>query len=204
LFISGDRGDKFVVSMPRSARSKGSKTSGHHAFVGPQGAPRGFLRLYIIHRIAEQPAHGYDILREIENKTGGSWRPGAGSIYPILKELVAEGYIKAEPGRRSPTSQRVYDITPEGRKYLQEHRGIPEKMGKGWGAMRRIIIEIIDPENIPALFSNYITGNLEFARELIESKGDKISPKEIRFMLKEYALNLERQLDWTNGMLKKL
>ncbi len=190
--------------MPHLAKSRASKKTYRHASVGPQGAPRGFLRLYIIHRIAQQPAHGYDILRGIENKTEGSWRPGAGSIYPILKELVAEGYIKAEPGKRSPTSQRVYDITPEGRKYLQEHKGIPEKMGKGWGLMRRIIIEIIDPENVPTLFANYIMGNLEFARELIESKGDKISPKEIRFMLKEYALNLERQLDWTNGMLKNL
>ncbi len=88
--------------------------------------------------------------------------------------------------------------------YLQEHKGIPEKMGRGWGAMRRIIIDLIDPENVPTLFANYITGNLQFARELIESKGEQISPKEVKFMLKEYALNLERQLDWTNRMLKNL
>jgi len=143
-------------------------------------------------------------LREIESKTEGSWRPGAGSIYPILKELVEEKYIKAEPSERSRTSQRVYRITHEGEKYLQQHKGIPEKMGKGWGAMRKIIIDIIDPENIPTLFANYITGNLQFARDLIESKGDAISPKEVKFMLKEYALNLERQLDWTNRKLKNL
>src|SRR5215467_10446847 len=189
--------------MPPSAE-KGSGKKSHHGFVGPSGAPRGFLRLYIIHRISQQPAHGYDILREIENKTEGSWRPGAGSIYPILKELVTEGYIRTDPSGKSRTSQRVYRITPDGEKYLQEHKGIPKKMGKGWGAMRRIIIDLIDPENIPTLFANYITGNLEFARELIESKGDAISPKEVKFMLKEYALNLERQLDWTNRMLKNL
>jgi DNA-binding PadR family transcriptional regulator len=193
-----------LVSMPRLIKQKSSRGTGHHGFVGPQGAPRGFLRLYIIHRIAEQPAHGYDILREIESKTEGSWRPGAGSIYPILKELVGEGYIKAEPSEKSRTSQRVYRITSEGEKYLQEHKGIPEKMGRGWAAMRRIIIDLIDPENVPTLFANYITGNLQFARELIESKGEQISPKEVKFMLKEYALNLERQLDWTNRMLKNL
>ena len=190
--------------MPHSAEKGRHGGRTHHGFVGPQGAPRGFLRLYIIHRIAQQPAHGYDILREIESKTEGSWRPGAGSIYPILKELVEEKYIKAEPSERSRTSQRVYRITQAGEKYLQEHKGIPEKMGKGWGAMRKIIIDLIDPENIPTLFANYITGNLQFARELIESKGDAISPKEVKFMLKEYALNLERQLDWTNRMLKNL
>ena len=186
------------------SKPKASTSKGHHGFVGPQGAPRGFLRLYIIHRIAEQPAHGYDILREIESKTEGSWRPGAGSIYPILKELVTERFIKGEPSEKSRTSQRVYHITPFGKKYLEEHKGIPEKMGRGWGAMRRIIIDLIDPESVPTLFANYITGNLQFARELIESKGDALSTKEVKFMLKEYALNLERQLDWTNRMLKNL
>jgi DNA-binding PadR family transcriptional regulator len=190
--------------MPQITEKRGSRSRVHHGFVGPQGAPRGFLRLYIIHRIAQQPAHGYDILREIESKTEGSWRPGAGSIYPILKELVEEKYIKAEPSEKSRTSQRVYRLTSEGEKYLQQHKGIPEKMGRGWGAMRRIIIDLIDPENVPTVFANYITGNLQFARELIESKGDAISSKEVKFMLKEYALNLERQLDWTSRMLKNL
>ena len=117
--------------MPGSTRREVPRKTNPHAFVGPQGAPRGFLRLYIIHKIAGQPAHGYDILREIESKTEGSWRPGAGSIYPILKELVAEGYIRAEPHKKAATSQRVYDITPEGKKFLEKCRDIPEKMGKG-------------------------------------------------------------------------
>jgi len=90
--------------MPRLAEKKVLRIKTHHGFVGPQGAPRGFLRLYIIHRLAQQPAHGYDILREIENKTEGSWRPGAGSIYPLLKELVEEKYIRAEPSEKSQTS----------------------------------------------------------------------------------------------------
>ena len=111
--------------MPHSVEKGRFGARSHHGFVGPQGAPRGILRLYIIHRIAKQPAHGYDILREIESKTEGSWRPGAGSIYPILKELVEEKYIKAEPSERSRTSQRVYRITREGEKYLQQHKGIP-------------------------------------------------------------------------------
>jgi DNA-binding PadR family transcriptional regulator len=180
-----------------------SQNTHPRGFAGPQGAPRGFLRLYILHRISTEPARGYDILREIESKTEGSWRPGAGSVYPILKELVAEGYIKAEP-HKSGTSQRVYDITPEGTKFLEKHRDIFDRMGKNWGAMRRIIIELIDPQNVATLFSNYMTGHLQFARELIESKGDKIPPREVKFMLKEYGLSLERQLDWTKRMIKQL
>jgi len=190
--------------MPGSKKKADSRKRNPHGFVGPQGAPRGFLRLYIMHRIADEPAHGYDILREIESKTEGSWRPGAGSIYPILKELVAEGYIRAESPRKAGTSQRVYEITQDGRKFLDKHRDIPEKMGRNWGAMRHIIIELISPQSVPTLFANYMTGHLQFARELIESKGGKIPPKEVKLLLKEYALNLERQLDWTKRMVKNL
>ncbi len=190
--------------MPGSKGKNHSRKTNPHGFVGPQGAPRGFLRLYIMHKIADAPAHGYDILREIESKTEGSWRPGPGSIYPILKELVSEGFIKAESPKRAGTSQRVYEITLDGRKFLEKYKDIPEKMGRNWGAMRHIIIELINPHNVPTLFANYMTGHLQFARELIESKGDKIPAKEVRFLLKEYALNLERQLDWTRRMLRRL
>ncbi len=189
--------------MPGSKGKNRSRKTNPHGFVGPQGAPRGFLRLYIMHRIADEPAHGYDILKEIESKTEGSWRPGPGSIYPILKELVSEGYIKAESPKKAGTSQRVYEITLDGRKFLEKCKDIPEKMGRNWAAMRHIIIELVNPHNVPTLFANYMTGHLQFARELIESKGDKIPTREVKFLLKEYALNLERQLDWTKRMLRR-
>src|SRR5256885_13581618 len=82
--------------MPGSGETTIKRPTIHGALAHPQGIPRGFLRLYVLHRIAARPAHGYDLLQEIENKTEGVWRPGAGSIYPILKELVRGGYIRAE------------------------------------------------------------------------------------------------------------
>jgi len=69
--------------------------------------------------------------------------------------------------------------------------------------MRKIIIELIDPEQVPAVFASYLPGHFQFAREILETKGDKIPAGELRYMLKEYALNLEKQLDWANRMLKR-
>jgi hypothetical protein len=77
------------------------------------------------------------------------------------------------------------------------------KTGQNWGAMRSIIIELVDPKSIPTIFTHMTAGQLAFLRGILESKKDKIPGREIQFMLKEYALNLERQLDWTNRMLKK-
>ena len=175
----------------------------HSALARPHGIPRGFLRLYVLHRIAEKPAHGYDLLQEIESKTQGVWRPGAGSIYPILKELVRGGYIKAETHKKIGKPQHVYHITPEGRALLQQSSEMLMKTGQNWGAMRSILVELVDPKNIPAMFTHMTAGQFAFLRGILESKKDKIPRKEIQFMLKEYALNLERQLDWTKRALRK-
>jgi len=175
----------------------------HSALARPQGIPRGFLRLYVLHRIAEKPAHGYDLLQEIESKTDGVWRPGAGSIYPILKELVTGGHIKAENPKKIGKPQRIYHITPEGRALLQQSSEMLMKTGQNWGAMRSILVELVDPKNIPTMFTHMTAGQFTFLRGILESKKDKIPRREIQFMLKEYALNLERQLAWTKQTLKK-
>jgi len=185
------------------SRKTSTRHSPIHALAHPQGIPRGFLRLYVLHRIAEKPAHGYDLLQEIESKTEGVWRPGAGSIYPILKELVRGGYIKAKSHEKAGNPQRVYTITPEGRALLKQSSEMFMKTGKNWGAMRSILIELIDPKNIPAMVAHMTAGQFAFLRGVLESKKEKIPRKEAKLMLKEYALNLEKQLDWTRRMLKK-
>ena len=189
--------------MTGSGEKTIKRTAIHSALAHPQGIPRGFLRLYVLHRIAARPAHGYDLLQEIESKTEGVWRPGAGSIYPILKELVRNGYIRAESHKKTGKPQRIYHITPEGRALLQQSGEMLLKTGQNWGAMRSIIIELVDPKNIPTMFTHMTTGQLAFLRGILESKRDRIPRTEIQFMLKEYALNLERQLDWTKRMLKE-
>ena len=52
------------------------------------------------------------------------------------------------------------------------------------------------------MFTHMTTGQFAFLRGILETKKDKIPRSEIRFMLKEYAVNLEKQLDWTKRMMK--
>jgi DNA-binding PadR family transcriptional regulator len=189
--------------MPDSKERTRKHAALHSALAHPQGIPRGFLRLYVLHRIEARPAHGYDLLQEIESKTEGVWRPGPGSIYPILKELVRGGYIRAESHKKTGKPQHIYHVTSEGRALLQQSSEMLMKTGQNWGAMRSILIELVDPKNIPTMFTHMTAGQFTFLRGILESKRDKISRRELQFMLKEYALNLERQLDWTKRTLKK-
>ena len=166
-------------------------------------APKGLLRLYILHKIAQKPVHGYELIQDIDSKTEGGWRPGAGSLYPILKKMVRDGYIKAETAT-SPATRRTYQITAEGVKNLAEAKHMFSSFQHRWNNLRNLFIELIDPENVPTFFVEGSKRQLQMAQEILESKAGKIPPRELELALKEYALNLERQLNWTNKTLDEL
>ncbi|WP_027346442.1 PadR family transcriptional regulator [Hamadaea tsunoensis] len=72
---------------------------------------RGNVRAAILGLLQERPMHGYEMISELESRTGGAWRPSPGSVYPTLQLLEDEGLIEvtAEGGRKS------YTLTDAGR-----------------------------------------------------------------------------------------
>jgi len=79
---------------------------------------RGLLRLFILRTVSREPKSGYDILREIEEKTMGQWCPSKGTIYPIISELERDGLIESvEEGARA---RRAFRTTEKGRNHLEE------------------------------------------------------------------------------------
>ena len=76
---------------------------------GPR-ARRGDLRLSVLYLLGERPMHGYELMSEISDRTGGVWQPSPGSMYPTLSLLEDEGLIGAEgegaPAGPSPSPRR--------------------------------------------------------------------------------------------------
>lgn len=71
----------------------------------------GDLRLYLLSLLDEGPRHGYDIIQALSDRTGGTYTPSAGTIYPRLAKLEEEGLVtKSVDGRKT-----VYAITDAGR-----------------------------------------------------------------------------------------
>ena len=71
----------------------------------------GDLRLYLLSLLAEKPLHGYGIIQALSERTGGTYTPSAGTIYPRLAKLEEEGLVtRTQEGRTS-----VYEITDAGR-----------------------------------------------------------------------------------------
>ena len=72
---------------------------------------RGDVRVAVLALLAERPMHGYQIIQEIEERSGGSWKPSAGSVYPTLQLLADEGLIAAEEAG----GRKTYTLTEAGR-----------------------------------------------------------------------------------------
>lgn len=90
---------------------------------GPFGRGRffdnGVLRLVVLALIAEQPRHGYEIIKEIEERTGGAYAPSAGVIYPTLTLLEETGQIEVAS---SEGNKKLYAATEAGRATVEENR----------------------------------------------------------------------------------
>jgi len=82
---------------------------------------QGDLRLLALALIEQQPRHGYEIIKLIEDKTGGWYSPSPGTVYPTLTYLEEAGYVTVEAAEGS---RKLYTITAEGRAYLDSNRGI--------------------------------------------------------------------------------
>ena len=73
--------------------------------------PRGNVRAAILALLAERPMHGYEMIQELDARTGGVWRPSPGSVYPTLQLLEDEGLIAS----REAEGKRLYSLTDQGR-----------------------------------------------------------------------------------------
>lgn len=96
----------------------------------PRGSRRrhmfesGEVKFVILRLLREKPGHGYEVMRALSEKMGGCYNPSPGTVYPTLQMLEDEGYIRAE----EVDGKRVYHITPEGEKYLDEHKDVLEEI----------------------------------------------------------------------------
>ena len=90
---------------------------------GPRGrrrgrAGRGDVRAAIISLLSEEPRNGYQIIQEINERTGGLWRVSSGSVYPAISQLEDEGLIEPADGN----GRRLFALTAGGPRVLRAER----------------------------------------------------------------------------------
>jgi DNA-binding PadR family transcriptional regulator len=100
----------------------GGGTGGHRGR-GPRGGrifEQGDLKYVVLQLLEEKPRHGYDIIKELEERFAGTYSPSPGTVYPTLSMLEDMGYARA---RAEESGRKIYEITDEGKAYLEENRG---------------------------------------------------------------------------------
>ena len=103
---------------------------GHHHRGGRVGRflEHGDLRFVVLALIAEAPRHGYELIKELEDRTGGAYRPSPGVIYPTLALLEDEGFIRPVTGE---AGRKLFEATDEGRAALAENQaGVDAVFGR--------------------------------------------------------------------------
>lgn len=109
---------------------------------------KGNLKLLILECLNEKPMHAYEIMKTIEKKFGGIYKPSPGSLYPVLKSLISQNFVGVE----EKDSKKIYYITEDGKK---EYLMIKEKVNTFFAThneYRRLVSQLI---NFGFLLYNY-------------------------------------------------
>ncbi|MDX2274408.1 MAG: PadR family transcriptional regulator [Hyphomonadaceae bacterium] len=144
-------------------RGWGRGHRGHHHGGGMRRMfDQGDLRLVVLALIAEQPRHGYDIIKEIEARVGGGYAPSPGVIYPLLTMLEELGLVSMSA---TEGSKKLYAITPEGEAELAANKQSVEALFARIDAVRDRFADARPAEILRAF------ENLKFALRLRMERG---------------------------------
>lgn len=106
-------------------------------------ARRGDIRTAALLLLAEEPRNGYQIMQEVQERSGGVWSPSPGSVYPALSQLEDEGLIRVE----EVDGRRLFALTDAGRELLEQRdsaRPAPwEEMGESAGGQPQELMKAL-------------------------------------------------------------
>jgi DNA-binding PadR family transcriptional regulator len=157
----------------------------------------GRLRLYLLKLLDESPRHGYDVIRELEDRFMGLYTPSAGTVYPRLARLESEGLVTHEVNE----GRKVYRITDAGRAELTERASeLDDLEAEIAGSVRDLATEIRTEVrgSVKDLRAELRSAAKDMRREnRAETRAEKRSSK-------PEAAELERMAEWVRGEVRAL
>lgn len=142
---------------------------------------KGYMRIALLILLSKKPCHGYEMMKEVEDRTEGFWKPTAGGVYPILQSLEKAGYIKGEWGPQK-RKRKIYHITESGKlildRALLKHSQIAESMNTLFEKYTRAVLDL-DPKvvampRMPNPFSVFLEEEPKNRLEALELKSNRI------------------------------
>jgi DNA-binding PadR family transcriptional regulator len=146
--------------------------------------------------LSKRQETGYSIMRTIEDKTEGAWRPGPGTVYPLLRSLVKEDLLEKVGSAETGVTVK-YSVTKKGKQELEEMQRTLASAGKRERVMIRLFADLLPAEVWASAFVNR-------GREIFDVFQEKISqiPQPQReTMLKEARAMLDANISWVDSQL---
>jgi DNA-binding PadR family transcriptional regulator len=142
---------------------------------------KGYMRIALLILLSKKPCHGYEMMKEVEDRTEGFWKPTAGGVYPILQSLEKAGYIKGKWGPQK-RKRKIYHLTESGKlildRALLKHSQIAESMNTLFEEYARVVLDL-DPKAVtvprmPNPFSIFLEKEPKNRLEALEMKRNRI------------------------------
>jgi DNA-binding PadR family transcriptional regulator len=142
---------------------------------------KGYTRIALLILLSRKPCHGYEMMKEVSDRTEGFWKPTAGGVYPILQSLEKAGYIEGEWGPEK-RKRKIYKITESGKlvldRALLKHSQIADSMNGLFEEYAKTVLGL-DPEavvipHVPNPFLPFLEKKPENKLEALEMKHKRI------------------------------
>lgn len=162
---------------------------------------KGYIRIAVLILLSKKPHHGYEIMKEVKERTRGFWRPTAGGIYPILQNLEKSRYIEGEWNLQKKRKKKTYRITEAGKAVLKRSLAKENQLANSMSDLfEEYLKDVLDVKvnpiqmpRMPNLFS-------VFLEERKKKPGDTIN------VLKEKRTQIDsmiKQLQKERGVINK-
>jgi DNA-binding PadR family transcriptional regulator len=156
---------------------------------------KGYIRIAVLILLSKKPHHGYEIMREIKERTMGFWRPTAGGIYPILRNLEDSKYIEGKWDLQKKRKRKIFRISEAGKQVLKRSLAKESQIANSMsGLFTEFMKDVLDLEKpvsmprIPNLFSVFLEERKEKPEDTMNVLDSK--RKQIERMIKELQKEL--------------
>jgi DNA-binding PadR family transcriptional regulator len=167
-------------------------------------AQKGYIRVAILILLNRKPSHGYEIMKEIRDKTRGYWKPTAGGVYPILRNLEKDSYIKGEWQTQNNRKIKIYKITVTGQQILKQilikQTEIANNINVLFEEFSRTILNV-EPRGFPPPTMH--TPFSVFLEEKTATGQDVASLEQHRNQVKGMIQGLQEKLNAINALIAK-
>jgi DNA-binding PadR family transcriptional regulator len=164
-------------------------------------AQKGYIRMGVLILLNKKPSHGYEIMKEINTRTKGFWKPTAGGVYPILRDLEESRYIEGKWQIQKNRKIKVYKITEPGelilRRAIVKQAEIFNNIGSLFGEFARDVLNIetiTSMPNMPSPFTPFLEENPDSEENLKHLEHERKHTYEAFKMMQERLKLIDKRI----------